>query len=73
MLKEYIFIDLTPTELYFIHVKNKKYINNFTFDLLNFTESQRRLLRTLLRHNKDLDLVITIDDLFYLRKLGIRI
>ena len=68
----YIEIQVVGESLKVCKLKNKKIINYFTFDLIDYN-FESDFFNALLKHWSDYKLIITWDDLRFLRKIGVRI
>lgn len=73
-MKEYIKVSTGDT-LIMISKKNGNITTrNIIIDILDFTEQKKRLIRGFLKHYEDLPIMFdSIEDLRFIRRLGIRI
>ena len=69
---EFIVLSINGSILKYEYWKNKKLISNYNFDIIEEKDS-KLLFTTLMKHNEDIPLVISWEDLRFLRKVGIRI
>ena len=70
-MEDKIIITCSGAYLFVNYTHKKKILSTYEFDLIDFKESQRVLLRQLLHHWCRIPLVITWEDYKYLRKLKI--
>lgn len=73
-MKEYIMVTIGDTLLMFRKKTGNITTRDLIVDILDFNENKKSLVRGFLKHYEDLPIMFeSIEDLRYIRKLGIRI
>lgn len=68
---EYLDIRCSGAYLFINQIKYRKIYTTHTFDLIDFNESKKALLKALLKHWQDIPIRITYNDFKYLKSLKV--